>query len=86
MAIEIVKIPMKHGDFPGYVSLPGRVMWVKQCHEPPLGMVTIPPTKMVMTGEWLLLYRMPFQQNMRSSFFQLRVPLVIIQLLDWDFP
>ena len=27
-------------------------MWVKQCHNPWLGMVNIPPIKMVMTGGW----------------------------------
>ena len=31
------------------------LMWVKQCHKPPLEMVTIPPVKMVMTGGWFII-------------------------------
>ena len=33
-----------------------RIMWVKQCHvyRPWLGMVNIPPIKMVMTGGWFM--------------------------------
>ena len=34
------------------------VMWVKQCHKPPMtgnGKHTVPPIKMVMTGEWFII-------------------------------
>ena len=34
------------------------VMWVKQCHKPPMtgnGKHTVPPIKMVMTGEWSIM-------------------------------
>ena len=34
-------------------------MWVKQCHKPPLEMVTIPPVKMVMTGGWFIIKHPP---------------------------
>ena len=59
ITINVTRFTTVYGDFYSYLGIiqtnSEKVMWVKQCHKPPMtGNGTIPPTKMVMTGGWII--------------------------------
>ena len=60
------------------------LMWVKQCHVyHPLGMVSMPPLKMVMTGEWFMIV-LPTTLPIEDAFCSRHLPCAACVLLGLE--